>query len=110
MNLKPTILFLDDDPDTREMVAVTLRLAGMNVILAKTRSEAWKLANEVWFELYLLDGLLPNGDSFQLCADLREFAPYTPIVFYSGLAFEKEIQRGFDAGANAYLTKPYDGN
>lgn len=107
---QPNVLFLDDDADTRELVSVTLSLAGMNVVLAETRSEAWKLANEQWFELYLLDGKLPNGDSFQLCADLRELSPHTPIVFYSGLAFKQDMQRAFDAGASAYFTKPYEGD
>ncbi len=107
---KPSVLFLDDDKDTREMVALTLGLAGMDVALAKDQAEAWELASKHWFELYLLDGLLKSGNAFELCADLREFLPHTPIVFYSGLAFKKDIQRGFDAGATAYLTKPFHGD
>ena len=42
-----------------------------------------------------------------LCRRLRTFAPHTPILFYSGDAYEADKQKGLAAGANGYLTKPY---
>jgi len=60
--------------------------------------------------LFLLDGLIPNGDSLKLCRDLRLIEPTKPIVFYSGLAYKEDILRGLDAGATAYLIKPYSGD
>lgn len=104
------VLFLEDDADTRDLVAFTLRRSGIDVVLAKTATEAWTLANNETFDLYLLDGLIPDGDSIELCRNLREASPSKPIVFYSGLAFKADIQRGLDAGANRYLVKPFDGN
>jgi Response regulators consisting of a CheY-like receiver domain and a winged-helix DNA-binding domain len=109
-SFRPTILFLDDDVDTRELVKITLEMSGIRVALAETRVETWRIAQDLLFDLYLLDGKLPNGDSFQLCADLKEYSPETPIVFYSGLVTKKDIQRGFDAGASAYLKKPFLGD
>ncbi len=107
---KRNVLFLEDDCGTREMVILTLRLSGMKVLCAKTRDEAWDLAHKYIFDLFLLDGLLPNGDSLELCRQLREFAPYTPIVFCSDLKHQADKQKGLDAGANNYLTKPFSGN
>ncbi|MEP6903132.1 MAG: response regulator, partial [Actinomycetota bacterium] len=42
-----------------------------------------------------------------LCRRLREYAPQTPILFYSGYVYETDKRSGLEAGANAYLTKPY---
>lgn len=114
---KPTVLFLEDDADTRELVKFTLEAAGMKVISAETVSEAWNIALEIWrkpvfqeIDLFLLDGLVPHGDSLKLCADLRRIEPDKPIVFYSGLAYKADIMKGLEAGATAYLTKPYSGD
>ncbi len=87
----PRILFLEDDEDARELVSIILHLRGIDTALVSTRSDAWNLANEESFDLFLLDGLVPNGDSFRLCADLRELRPHTPIVFYSAMTFPIDI-------------------
>jgi CheY-like chemotaxis protein len=114
---KPTVLFLEDDEDTRLLVKFTLEEAGIHVLTAESVSKAWEIALETWrkpvirgIDLFLLDGLVPHGDSLKLCADLRKIEPTKPIVFYSGLAFKADILRGLEAGATAYLTKPYSGD
>jgi len=56
--------------------------------------------------LYLLDTRFPEGSGLDLCKQLREFNPQTPIVFYSGDARETEKAKGLAAGADAYLVKP----
>ncbi len=107
---KLKVLFLEDDEDTRELVGFTLQRSGFELTPAETREKAWELAQKDAFDLYLLDGLLPNGDSLQLCRDLRTLAPSAPIVFYSGLAHKENIRRGFDAGCDDYLVKPFSGD
>ena len=62
------------------------------------------------FDLYLLDSRLPDVDGFDLCRQIRDFDPDTPILFFSGAAYEADKKRGIEAGANAYLIKPdFDG-
>lgn len=107
---KTNVLYLEDDADSRELVACTLLHAGINVISAETVAEARELALTRDVDLYLLDGLIPNGDSLKLCRDLRSLHPSTPIVFYSGLAFKEDMLRGLAAGATAYLVKPFSGD
>lgn len=107
---KANVLFVDDDADTRELVTFTLNQAGINVIPAETVAEAREAALAEDIDLYLLDGLIPNGDSLKLCSDLRMIEPNKPIVFYSGLAFKEAILRGLAAGATGYLVKPYSGD
>jgi two-component system OmpR family response regulator len=58
------------------------------------------------FDLYLLDSRLPDLDGFALCRRIRDFDPETPILFFSGAAYEADKKRGIEAGANAYVIKP----
>jgi DNA-binding response OmpR family regulator len=55
--------------------------------------------------LYLLDTRFPEGSGLDLCKQLRDSNPQTPIVFYSGDARETEKAKGLSAGADAYLVK-----
>jgi DNA-binding response OmpR family regulator len=58
------------------------------------------------FDLYLLDTRFPEGSGLELCRQLRKFNSQTPIVFYSGDAYEADKAKGLAAGADAYLVKP----
>jgi DNA-binding response OmpR family regulator len=58
------------------------------------------------FDLYVLDGWLPRLDGFEFCRQIRMGDSITPILFYSGAAYDSDKQKGFAAGANAYLVKP----
>ena len=49
---------------------------------------------------------MPDLDGFELCRRMRHLDPHTPILFFSGAAYETDRQRGIDAGANAYVVKP----
>lgn len=104
------ILYLEDDPDTVDLVRFTLESAGMDVTVADSGDEALAIARDGEFDLFLLDGLLPSGYSFDLCPELRAAAPGVPIVFYTGLGYPAEVQQGADAGADAYLIKPFTGD
>ena len=104
------ILYLEDDADSIELVRFTLESAGINITVAGTGEEALQLANDQEFDLFLLDGLLPSVYSFELCPKLRSASPNVPIVFYTALGFPAEVQQGTDAGADAYLVKPFMGD
>jgi len=52
--------------------------------------------------------MLPDGSGVELCRRVRKFNQQTPIIFYSGLAYEADIRKAFAAGAQAYLVKPVD--
>jgi len=79
------------------------------MIEAKTVGHAYQalsLMQEERFDLVLLDARLPDLDGFELCRRMRIFDPYTPIIFFSGAAYEADKRRGMEAGANAYISKP----
>lgn len=104
------VLYAEDNEDACFIVTIMLEFDDIEVITAKTVAKAWQLAQSEYFDLYLLDSRFPDGNGLDLCRNLREFAPHTPILIYSGNAYEADKQKGLAAGANDYLTKPYMGD
>ena len=104
------VLYVEDDQDSQDMVEIILRFADIGVSAAGSIDSAWQRAMSESFDLYLLDGKVKDGTTLGLCGKLREHSPDTPILFYSGLAGQDDIQNGLKAGANGYLVKPYFGD
>ena len=102
------ILLVEDHEDTREFLAVLLAHSKYEVKTASTICEGLKLANAHAFDLFIFDSMLPDGSGVELCRRVRKFNQRTPIIFYSGLAYETDITKALAAGAQAYLVKPVD--
>lgn len=105
-NPRPRVLCVDDDEDSRMMLVTLLGLELIEVQAVGTAAQALSLMQTERFDLYLLDGWLPDLNGFELCRQMRVFDPLTPILFFSGAAYESDRKRGIEAGANAYLVKP----
>lgn len=106
LNPRPRILCVDDDEDSRVMLITLLRLALIEAKAVGTADQALSLIQNERFDLYLLDAWLPGLDGFELCRRMRAVDPHTPILFFSGAAYEADKKRGIEAGADAYLVKP----
>lgn len=104
----PHILYTEDDADTRELVWYVLTKNNCRVTLADCNDQALLLTRTNSFDLYILDNWMPGGSGVDLCKKLREFDSTTPILFYSGAAYESDKQEALASGAQAYLTKPVD--
>jgi DNA-binding response OmpR family regulator len=100
------VLCVDDDGDSRVMLTALLRLAMIDAKAVGTATQALSSIQAETFDLYLLDSRLPDVDGFELCRRLRAIDRNTPILFFSGEAFEADRRKGLQAGANAYVTKP----
>ena len=106
MPSNPRVLCVDDDEDSREMLSMLLKCWRIETKAVATAAQALSLIQAERFDLYLLDAWLPDLDGFELCRQMRDFDPHTPILFFSGAAQEADKKRGIEAGANAYVTKP----
>jgi DNA-binding response OmpR family regulator len=106
--LSNRILYIEDDADTRELVSVVLGQANYEVVAAENSDKGWLLARTILFDLYMIDNWMPGESGVNLCRKLREFDPITPILFYSGAAFDQDKRAAFAAGAQGYLTKPVE--
>ena len=100
------VLFVDDDEDACEILRLLMSSCGIDATCAQSAVEAWPLIRGQGFDLVVLDGWLPGIDGFEFCRQIREFDSDTPILFYSGAAYDADKQKGIAAGANAYVTKP----
>ena len=100
------VLYVDDDDDSREMLSTLLGISRIDVTAVATAESALSLIDAERFDAYLLDSWLPDTDGFELCRLMREASPTTPVLFFSGAAYEADIQRGLNAGASAYVCKP----
>lgn len=107
-SLVPHILYTEDHADTRELVSLVLTISNCKVTLADTDDKALLLARTHQFDLYLIDNWIAGGSGIELCKKLREFDPTTPVLFYSGAAYDSDKQEAFASGAQGYLTKPVD--
>ncbi|HLO00661.1 MAG TPA: response regulator [Pyrinomonadaceae bacterium] len=105
-NPRARVLCVDDDEDSREMLSVLLRSSRIETKAVGTAAQALSLMQAERFDLYLLDAFLPDVDGFELCRQMRAFDPNTPILFFTGAAYESDKNRGIAAGANAYVIKP----
>ena len=106
--IKRRVLCAEPHDDICFLITTMLRQEGHEVVSANTVSECLEVAAHEHFDLYMLDDDYIDGTSIELCKQLRRLTPETPILFFSSLAFERDRQKGLEAGAHAYLTKPGD--
>jgi DNA-binding response OmpR family regulator len=103
------ILCTEDDADTRDLIVVLLNGHNLEVVTSASSTESMDLARNQRFDLYLLDNWLPVLLGL-ICQELRRFDSKTPILFYSGAAYDKDKKQALESGAQGYLTKPADGD
>ena len=103
---KRRILCVDDNEDNSSMLTVLLGLSSYDAVAAGSIEEALRLAQSEHFDLYILDKRFPDGTGFNLCQEIRQLHPDTPVIFYSGDAYSSDLDEGFSAGAQDYVVKP----
>ena len=106
MSRKGRILCTEDDPDSREMLTYVLMEAGYNVASTDDPTKAIEIARQEFFDLILVDNWMPKISGEDLTREIRKFNQSTPILFYSGAAYESDKQHAQEAGAQGYLVKP----
>ncbi len=107
---KPTILLADDNPDHRELWARYLAYDDYRVETAADGREALRILEHTPVQLVLLDLMMPEVDGFQVLAELRKrVSPeQLPVILTTGRDATDDVVRGFELGANDYVTKAID--
>lgn len=103
---KRRVLCVDDSEDTCFMLTTLLEREGFETKSVKSVEQALELSRRDSFNLYILDAWFSRGSGTGLCRKIREFDPHTPIIVYSGAAFESNKDEALHAGANAFVAKP----
>lgn len=102
-----SILIVEDDPTMAEMVAYNLRRQGLEVETHADGAAGLRAARDLGVSLVVLDQMLPGLDGFAIAAELRSQRPDLPILMLTARAEEESKLRGFAAGVDDYLTKPF---
>ena len=102
------ILYCEDEPDMRDLVAFSLRFAGYEVATGSNGEEAVQLAKKETPDLILLDVIMAAKEGPDVAIEIKRDPRLkeTPIVFLTAKSREEDQARGLEAGANLFLSKP----
>ena len=106
----PSVLIVDDDPVIQLLLRVNFEMDGFEVSTADDGEQGLEAARRQHPDLVLLDVMMPKLDGYQVLAALRESSDTKdlPVVLLSAKSLDEDKRAGLDAGANAYITKPFD--
>lgn len=107
MEVKKTILVIDDEPHITLGLKDALEFEGFRVVTASNGKEGAQLARQEHPHAILLDLMLPDMNGYQVCEDVRRFDAFVPIIMLTAKSQEADKIRGLDAGADDYVTKPF---
>ena len=108
---RETVLVAEDDPIFRRLFESRLQSWGYRVITAEDGTEAWELLQRRnTADLLILDWIMPGVDGIELCRRIRATQQdrYRYILLVSGKDEKQDVVSGLEAGADDYLTKPFD--
>ena len=103
---KPQILIVDDEPQIRNMLRITLQASDYKTEETETGKSAVRLVTSIKPDLMLLDLGLPDIDGLEVLAQIREFSPM-PVIVVSARDQSETIVKAFALGADDYVTKPF---
>jgi len=107
MELKKTILVIEDEPHIALGLKDALEFEGFRVLTAPNGKEGVQLARLERPNAVLLDLMLPDVNGYHVCEDLRRHDAFVPIIMLTAKSQEADKIRGLDAGADDYVTKPF---
>jgi two-component system chemotaxis response regulator CheY len=104
------LLVVDDDPDSRRLLSISLGWAGHQIVEAEDGLDAWEKFQQEPARLVITDWMMPGLDGMELITRIRanESDSYTYIIMLTALREKPQIVSGLEAGADDYLTKPFD--
>jgi len=107
---KPKILIVDDEEKNLKLMGRILQNYNYDVQTAKNGFEALEKTKEYYPDLIFLDVMMPEMDGFETCRKLREdpATKFIPVVMVTALGDQEARNKGLEAGANDFLTKPVD--
>jgi DNA-binding response OmpR family regulator len=103
------LLVIDDDPHIRELVETLLGGAGFATARAGDGREALRVLGERQIDLCVVDAMMPHMTGEEFCRTARRYYPELPLLMLTAKGQLGDKVRGFEAGADDYLVKPFEG-
>jgi DNA-binding response OmpR family regulator len=105
---RPRILLVEDDANLGQLLQDSLGLQGYAVTLCRDGEEAFAVFCREGFDLCLIDVMLPEKDGLTLAREIRNAGNDVPLIFLTARALQEDRIEGFRAGADDYVTKPFN--
>jgi two-component system alkaline phosphatase synthesis response regulator PhoP len=105
---KASVLIVEDEENLQEALKLNLELEGYEITCAENGAIALKKVDEGYFDLIILDVMLPEIDGFDVCETIRLRNIDTPILMLSARSGSSDRVTGLKRGADDYLTKPFN--
>lgn len=104
------VLIAEDDKLCRTILEKNLRKWGYDIISTEDGNEAWKKIQENGIQIAILDWIMPKMDGVELCKRIRgkKWDEYIYLIMLTVRNNQSDIRKGFDAGVDDYITKPFD--
>lgn len=106
---KPVVMVVDDDPSIRKFISANLTARQYDVRVARDGQEALNLFRDGFFDLIILDIMMPGLDGFEVCRQIKENSRVA-IIMLSAKDGESDKVRCLELGADDYMTKPFSLN
>jgi len=107
MENKTKILYVEDEPFLGRIVKESLESRDFEVNMANDGAKAVDLFRKVAPDICVLDIMLPSKDGYSIAKNIRQVNPNVPIIFVTAKTQTEDLLKGFEAGGNDYLRKPF---
>lgn len=107
VNRDVRILLVDDERLMRDLMALSLRRLDFSVEAVADGRTALSLLETEYFDLVMMDVVMPDMDGFTLLAELRRFSD-VPVIMLTAMNRHEDVVRGFELGADNYIAKPFN--
>jgi DNA-binding response OmpR family regulator len=101
------VLVVDDERLMRDLMVMSLQRLGYAVSAVADGAAALRLLEHEYFDLVMLDVVMPEMDGFTLLSQLRSFSD-VPVVMLTAMNRQEDVVRGFELGADNYIAKPFN--
>lgn len=105
--MKTKILYVEDEPFLGRIVKESLESRDFEVNMANDGAKAVDLFRKVSPDICVLDIMLPSKDGYSIAKNIRQVNPNVPIIFVTAKTQTEDLLKGFEAGGNDYLRKPF---
>lgn len=107
MNSKTRILLAEDDPNLGSLLQEYLQAKDFETVLCTDGDKAFKTFSKQQFDFVILDVMMPVKDGFTVAKEIRTINKKVPIIFLTAKSMKEDTLKGFDLGADDYITKPF---
>ncbi len=105
---KSKILLVEDDPSFGGLMRDFLKMNELDVELCVDGDQGREAFHRDRFDLCILDVMMPKTDGFTLAAEIKKINPDIPIIFLTAKTLREDVLKGYQIGADDYITKPFD--